>query len=247
MIFSKTVEEQIERLESVFRKLRENGLKLKGSKCEFFRKEIKYMGFVVSEDGIKTDEVAERNWPEIYNIKGLRRFLGFTSYYRKFIKDYAKIVRPLNDFLVGHHTNKKGKNNGKGKGKIKPVKWNWGQEQQVARERLIEVLTSPPILAYADYSLPFLLDIDASGNGLGAVLHQRQNGIDRVVAYASRALRAAEKLYPAHKREFLGLSGQLRINSMIIYMEIRLKFVRIIILSHMYWVKLNSMLHHKGG
>jgi hypothetical protein len=57
------------------------------------------------------------------------------------------------------------------KGKIKPVKWNWGQEQQVARERLIEVLTSSPILAYADYSLPFLLDIDASGNGLGAVLH----------------------------------------------------------------------------
>jgi hypothetical protein len=192
VIFSKTVEEQIERLESVFRKLRENGLKLKGSKCEFFRKEIKYMGFVVSEDGIKTDEVAVRNWPEIYNIKGLRRFLGFTSYYRKFIKDYAKIVRPLNDLFVGHHTNKKGKNNGKRKGKIKPVKWNWGQEQQVARERLIEVLTSPPILAYADYSLPFLLDIDASG--LGAVLHQRQNGIDRVVAYVSRALRAAEKL-----------------------------------------------------
>ena len=124
MIFSKTVEEQIERLESVFRKLRENGLKLKGSKCEFFRKEIKYMRFVVSEDGIKTDEVAESNWPEIYNIKGLRRFLGFTSYYRKFIKDYAKIVRPLNEPLVGHHTNKKGKNNGKRKGKTKPVKWN---------------------------------------------------------------------------------------------------------------------------
>ena len=101
MIFSKTVEEQIERLESVFRKLRENGLKLKGSKCEFFRKEIKYMGFVVSEDGITTDEVAVRNWPEIYNIKGLRRFLGFTSYYRKFIKDYAKIVKKLNSML--HH------------------------------------------------------------------------------------------------------------------------------------------------
>ena len=112
----------------------------------------------------------------------MRRFLGFTSYYRKFIKDYAKLVRPLDEFLVGHHTNKKGKNNGKRKGKTKPVKWNWGREQQAARERLIEVLTSPPILAYADYSLPFLLDIDASGNGLGAVLHQRQNGIERVVA-----------------------------------------------------------------
>ena len=79
MIFSKTVEEQIERLESVFRKLRENGLKLKGSKCEFFRKEIKYLGFVVSEDGIKTDEVAVRNWPEIYNIKGFLDLLPITG------------------------------------------------------------------------------------------------------------------------------------------------------------------------
>ena len=77
VIFSKTVEEQIERLESVFRKLRENGLKLKGSKCEFFRKEIKYLGFVISEDDIKTNEEkvdAIRNWPEIYNIKGLYDF-----------------------------------------------------------------------------------------------------------------------------------------------------------------------------
>jgi hypothetical protein len=68
VIFSKTVEEQIERLESVFRKLRENGLMFKGNKCEDFRTEIKYMGFVVSEDGIKTDEEkvdAVRNWPEI--------------------------------------------------------------------------------------------------------------------------------------------------------------------------------------
>jgi hypothetical protein len=62
----------------------------------------------------------------------LRRFLGFTSYYRKSIKDYAKLVRPVDEFLVGHHTNKKGKNNGERKGKTKPVKWNWGQEQHLS-------------------------------------------------------------------------------------------------------------------
>jgi hypothetical protein len=73
------------------------------------------------------------------------------------------------NFLNTDSNLSKGKNNGKRKGKTKPVKWNWGQEQQVARERLIEVLTSPPILTYADYSLPFLLDIDASGNGLGPI------------------------------------------------------------------------------
>jgi hypothetical protein len=71
---------------------------------------------------------------------------------------------------------------GKGKVSLNQLSGIWGREQQAARERLIEVLTSPPILAYADNNLPFLLDIDASGNGLCAVLHQRQNGIDRVVA-----------------------------------------------------------------
>jgi hypothetical protein len=66
-------------------------------------------------------------------------------------------------------------------------------------------LTSPPILAYADYTLPFILHTDASNEGLGAALYQKQGGIDRVIAYASRSLRGAERLYPAHKREFLAL------------------------------------------
>ena len=68
--------------------------------------------------------------------------------------------------------------------------------------QVIEKLTSPPILAYDDYTLPFILHTDASNEGLGAVLHQKQGGIDRVIAYASRSLRGAERLYPAHKREF---------------------------------------------
>ena len=135
----------------------------------------------------------------------LRQFLGFTSYYRKFIKDYSQVARPLNDLLIGHQTNKKGRPKKGKKGKVKPAQWTWGEEQQNAREQLIEILTSPPILAYADYKLPFFVNIDASGDGLGAVLYQNQNGIDRVIAYASRTLRAAEKLYPAHKREFLAL------------------------------------------
>ena len=72
-------------------------------------------------------------------------------------------------------------------------------------DRVIEKLTSPPILAYADYTLPFILHTDASNEGLGAVLYQKQGGIDGVIAYASRSLRGAERLYPAHKREFLAL------------------------------------------
>ena len=101
--------------------------------------------------------------------------------------------------MVGHPTNKKGK-------KTKSTTpWTWGPEQQEAFDTIIEKLTSPPVLAYADYTKPFVLNIDASGDGLGAVLYQEHDGIERVIAYASRGLRANECNYPAHKLEFLAL------------------------------------------
>ena len=204
IIFSKTVDEHFERLESVLSRLKQNGLKLKGNKCEFFKTEIKYLGVIVSADGIRTDPEkvsAVQNWPQIKGIKDLRKFLGFTSYYRKFLKDYAQVCKPLNDLLVGHHTNKKG---AKSK-KKKPAPWKWGEQEQRAVDTIIEKLTNPPVLAYADFSLPFILNIDASGTGLGAVLYQKQDGRERVIAYASRSLRNPERSYPAHKREFLAL------------------------------------------
>ncbi len=161
----------------------------------------------MSERGIESDPSkleAVKNWPKVTNIKELRRFLGFTSYHRKYVKDYAKIVKPLNDLLIGHQTNKvKGK---KGvKSKSKPTPWSWGDAEQRAFDTVVDKLTSPPVLAYADYSLPFSVHIDASGDGLGAILYQQQDGVDRVIAYASRGLRNTERRYPAHKREFLAL------------------------------------------
>ena len=130
-------------------------------------------------------------------------FLGFTGYYRRFVQGYASIVRPLNDLLIGHPTNKKAEKDMKST--TKPTQFVWGEEQQRAFQTVIDRLTQPPVLAYADYRLPFKLHTDASTSGLGAVLYQTQNGIDRVVAYASRSLKPAEKNYPAHKLEFLAL------------------------------------------
>jgi hypothetical protein len=89
------------------------------------------------------------------------------------------------------------------KSKKVPTKWSWNEDQQKAMDWVIEKLTSPPILAYTDYTLPFILHTDASNAGLRAVLYQKQGSIDRVIAYARRSLRGAERLYPAHKREFL--------------------------------------------
>ena len=83
--------------------------------------------------------------------------------------------------------------------------FTWGPEQQTSFETIVSQLTSPPVLAYADYSKPFTLHTDASSNGLGAVMYQTQYGKKRVIAYASRRLRPAEKNYPAHKLDFLAL------------------------------------------
>ena len=137
-------------------------------------------------------------------MKDLRSFLGFTGYYRRFVKDYAKIAKPLNDLLVGHHAgvSVQGK---KKKKKRSSIPWIWGPAQQSAFDTLKEKLSSPPVLAYADFSKPFILHTDASIEGLGAVLYQEHDGLEKVVAYGSRGLRKAERNYPAHKLEFLCL------------------------------------------
>ena len=204
LVFSQTFEEHLERLEAVFSRLKEHGLKLKPSKCEFFKTKVNYLGHVVSQTGVETDPEkisALSSWPVPTNVKALRSYLGFTGYYRRFIKDYAKIVKPLNDLLVGHPTHKPVSK----KKKRCSVPWIWGEAQQGAFDALKQKLSSPPILAYADFSKPFVLHTDASSEGLGAVLYQVQDGHERVIAYASRGLRGGEKHYPAHKLEFLCL------------------------------------------
>ena len=118
-------------------------------------------------------------------------FLGFTGYYRRFIKNYARIARPLNDLLVGHSTAKKDK--ASKKPRAKKIPFVWTESQQTAFETLKEKLTNPPVLAFANYCLPFQLHTDASTTGLGVVLYQHQDGQDRVVSYAGRSLKPSEK------------------------------------------------------
>ncbi|MCG7879345.1 MAG: RNase H-like domain-containing protein [Candidatus Thiodiazotropha endolucinida] len=205
LIFSDTFEEHIKRIQAVFSRLHEHGLKLKPSKCEFFKTSVKYLGHVVTENGVETDPdkiKALVEWPVPHNVKTLRSFLGFAGYYRRFIRDYAKIAKPLNDLLIGHPTNKQTLNKKK---KKKSTPWQWGEMQQKSFDTLKSKLSSPPVLAYADFKKPFIVHTDASTEGLGAVLYQEQAGTERVIAYASRGLRHSERNYPAHKLEFLCL------------------------------------------
>ena len=189
------------RLDAVFRRLKQHGLKLEPSKCECFTTEVNYLGHVVNHSGVETDLDnlnAWASWPEPDNVKALSSFLGFTGYYRRFIKDNAKIVKPLNDLLVGHPT----QNPVSKKKKRTSVPWEWGEALQCAFNTLKEKLSSP-VVAYADFIKPFVLHTDALSNGLRAVLYQVQDGQEKVISYASRGLRNSERHYPAHRLECL--------------------------------------------
>ena len=199
IVFSRTPEEHIHRLRAVFETLKAAGMKLKPSRCDFFKKEIKYLGHVVSEQGVSTDPdkiKAVTEWPQPTTVTEVRSFLGFVSYYRRFIPIFSKVAKPLNKLLQ----NLEGTLSQKKKFKV-----HWGTEQQEAFETPQGLCTESPVLAYADFKAPFILHTDASGEGLGAVLYQVQEGKQRVIAYASRSLSKSERNYPVHKLEFLAL------------------------------------------
>ena len=204
IVYGNSFEEHLDRLERVLLRLGENGLKLNPKKCSFFQERVRYVGHIVSAQGIETDpEKTEkvRNWPRPQTPEEVRRFLGFCGYYRRFVKDFSKIARPLNDLMPAPNKKKSKKSSPSSERK----KWHWGDEQESAFQTLKARLTAPPILAFADYSKPFELHCDASGCGLGGVLYQEQDGQKRVIAYASRGLSKSEANYPAHKLEFLAL------------------------------------------
>ena len=200
IIFSDTKEEHLKRLEAVFQKLCAAGLKLKPSKCFFFREEIEYLGHVVSGKGISTNPKkieAVSKWPTPKTVYDVRSFLGFVGYYRRFIKNFSRITKPIREVITGLEN--------QSKRSAKKTYIEWSDAADVAFEHLKAMCVSTPILAYPDYQLPFTLHTDSSTDGLGAVLYQKQDGKLRVIAYASRSVSKAESNYPAHKLEFLAL------------------------------------------
>ena len=184
IVYSKTPEEHLERLEAVFQKIGKAGLKLKPSKCEFFKSRITYLGHIVSNEGIAMDPKkikAIQLWPRPTTVTEVRKFTGLTNYYRKFIHGYAKVECPLHDLVSGKNAKKKNSS----------IKWT--TDCEVAFHKLKELCSSTPVLAYPDYKQKFKLYTDASENGLGAVLTQiKDDNMERPVAYASRTLFKSE-------------------------------------------------------
>ena len=186
----RTAGEALENLACVLERLRRAGLKLKPGKCELFRKQVNFLGHVVSERGIECDPSkieALREWKAPTTLTELRAYLGFVGYYRKFIPSFATVAEPLNDLLR------------------KDVEFRWTTRCQEAFDQLKEPLLKAPLLIYPDMEEDFILDTDASGFGIGGVLSQRRDGAERVVAYASRALRDTQRRYCTTKRELLAV------------------------------------------
>ncbi len=195
IIPSSTVDEQIARLRLVFQKLRDTGLKLKPSKCQWFLREVKYLGHIVSAEGISTDPdkvAAVAKWPMPTKAPDSRSFLGFTGYYQRFIKNYSCIAKPLHKLVAdveARHT-----------------EYEWSEACQEAFNALKTRCVEAPILPYPNFDKPFIVHTDASGVGLGAILYQADDDRrERVRAYASQGLSKSEANYPAHKLEFLAL------------------------------------------
>ncbi len=205
LVYSSTFEAHLSRLETVLCRLREAGLKIKVEKCHFLQAEVRFLGHQVSAQGVGPDPdklSAVVQWPVPSTVKQLRSFLGFCSYYRRFIAGFSKVAGPLHD-VVNLCTKK-----GRGSQCDKLFQDSWTSECQQAFEHLKKELTCAPVLGYADFSLPFVLETDASNLGLGAVLYQLQDGRKKVIAYASRRLRGAERNdrnYSSMKLELLAL------------------------------------------
>ena len=172
MVFSTTFKEHRLCLGRVFQALCDAGLQLKPSKCHLAHKQVRYLGHIISKEGIKPDDdkiSAVVEYPVPRNAKELKQFLGLSYNYRRFIENYALIAEPL------HKIQRKSK---------QPFQWN--EACQLAFEALKQKLTTPPILAYPNFKEPFLVFTDASDVAIGGVLGQIQNGKEVLISYWSR-------------------------------------------------------------
>lgn len=180
----------IQNLHKVFDRLQKYGLRVKKEKCVFFADSVKYLGHTISKDGIRTcpDKVqAIVKTPTPTTVSELRAFIGMVMYYGKFIKGLSTIMAPLYSLLKAG------------------AKYIWNEECQTAFEQIKSLLASSEVLTHYSAELPLVLTTDASSVGLGAVLaHVTPRG-ERPVAYASRALTAAEKAYAQIDREALSI------------------------------------------
>jgi transposase InsO family protein len=193
IIFSDTLQHHLELLRKVKDKLKEANLTINFAKCQFFRKQLKYLGHVIDEFGLRTDPDKVKaiiDFPTPTNRKEVKRFLGTASYYRRFIKNFSHRAGPLNALTSTRKT---------------APPFHWSAEANNAFNDLKTALTCAPVLACPDFSREFAVHCDASDFGIGGTLTQTIDGHEHPIAYCSRSLSPAERNYSATEREALAV------------------------------------------
>ena len=191
LVFTKTLAEHRRITRLVLERLRQHHLYLKPEKCEFERTQIEYLGLIISEGRVEMDPVkieAVSMWPTPTNKKEVQSFLGFTNFYRRFIRDFSHHGRPLFD-LTGS------------------ADWRWGEEQQKAFQKLKDAITSRPVLILPDENRPFRVEADSSDFATGAVLSQQsaEDGKWHPVAFFSKSLDSVQRNYEIYDKEMLAI------------------------------------------
>lgn len=179
--------QHLERLKAVLKKLHQVGLTLQKEKCEFFKDQVEYLGYTIDKSGLKKTQSKIKaivNAPVPTNVNKLQSFLGLVNYYRNFVPNASSILSPLYSLLQ------------------KGIKWNWNAEHDRAFTAIKQCLASDHVLAHFNPDAKIILTVDASPNGLGAILSQvGADGTERPISFASRTLSKAEKRYAQIQKE----------------------------------------------
>ncbi|QRW18193.1 Retrotransposable element Tf2 protein [Rhizoctonia solani] len=191
LIYSKDDATHTQHVHEVLRRLMENQLFCKASKCTFHVTSVEYLGIIVLDKGFSLDKLkiqAVREWPTPTKVKEVQSFLGFANFLRRFVANFSHIARPLHNLVK------------------KDTPWKWETREQEAFQNLKDAITSAPVLCHADPAKPYFLETDASGAALGSILSQRQeDGRLHPLGFLSESFKGAEQNYDTHDKELLAI------------------------------------------
>lgn len=218
IIFSQTEDQHIQHIREIFHTLNKARMKVQLDKCRFFEKQVEFLGFVVSSDGIRTNPTkveAITNFPAPRTLKELRSFLGLSGYYRRFVKNYAKLAKPLTALLRGEDGRMS-----KAQSSKKNIDLN---EEQVEAFQMLKnsLISTDVVLTYPDFKKPFQLTTDASQFAIGAVLSQD----DRPITFISRTLNKGEEKYATNEKEMLAIFWALSALRSYLYGSAKVKII----------------------
>ena len=190
IVFADSFEQHLSRLDEILCRLHEAGLKLSPKKCNFFQSSVKFLGHVVSSNGVSADPdktEAIMKWPPPIDVQQVRSFLGTCSYYRRFINKFAEIAKPLQSLTLKNAT------------------FLWTKDCEDAFNKLKHAITTAPVLSYPSDTGTYILDTDASSYSIGSVLSQKQGDEEKVIAYFSQSLSKEERNYCVTRKELLAI------------------------------------------